>query len=138
MPLVAAKLYSVAESRGWLGVNVAVKPSADNETDPASGSAVGPPAGSADRVMVAVVTVSGSTGLLNWTCTVLFVATLLALYAGMTLTTVGVERSAPEDVVNEEVVGLVCRLPAKSFTPVTFRVYGEEGDSSVAGINVRS
>jgi hypothetical protein len=67
------------------------------------------------RTMFVDVIVAGSIASLKVTCTVAFVATLVALFAGDTLVTVG---GVVSSVANVQVLLAASPLPAASFAPV--------------------
>ena len=99
----------VNESICPLGVKVAVRPSAEVATDPGTGT----PAGFI-AWKVADVTVHGSTGLLNCSCTTPLIGTSVSSLLGLTLLTDGVVGSVTVPVVSEKVPGFARASPPTS------------------------
>src|SRR5437899_5976919 len=83
---------------------------------------------------VPALTVSGSIGSLNATCTTALVGTLPNPFAGLTTVTDGGIRSAPAAVVNWNATG-VAAWPARSFTAPTEMVCGVPGASGSTGVS---
>lgn len=98
--------------RSAVGTNVAVSPSGETETVPAWGKAI--PEMYVISCKFAGVTVSGSTGLLNCSCTTGFSGTPIEELGGLTLATEGVVESLVDPVVNENVPGFVNGRPPTS------------------------
>ncbi len=93
-----------------MGVNVAVSPSAETVIVPGTGM----PVACGKTMKSAVVTVNGSTRLLNCSWITLLVGTPPAPFAGLTVVTNGVVVSATAPVVKAKVAGLVSGFSATS------------------------
>src|SRR5579859_1463333 len=85
----------------------------------------------------AVVTVNGSTRLLNRNWITLLVGTPPAPFAALTVVTTGGVKSTPAPVVTVVVDGAVSALPLRSCTPVTLNVYVVLVFSGTTGTSVR-
>src|SRR5689334_24285303 len=110
MPPVASIKYPVEGDSGEAGVKLAVSPSADTATVPGTGI----PVACGKTMKSAVVTVNGSTRLLNCSWITLLVGTPPAPFAGLTVVTAGVVLSAAGPVVKAKVAGLVSGFSATS------------------------
>src|SRR5260370_22672878 len=102
--------WFVDGSSAGFGVNVAVRPSADTATAPGIGILVA----CGNTRKFAVVTVNGSTRLLNCNWITLLVGTPPAPLAGLTVVTNGVDVSAAAPVVKVKVVGFESRFSTTS------------------------
>jgi hypothetical protein len=100
----------VKDSSGELVVYVAVKPLGEAETVPG----IGTPVDEYTSSKVNDVTVHGSTGLLNSTCTTPFIGTPVSELVGLETVTDGVVVSLAVPVVIEMVPGLASTRPPTS------------------------
>ena len=132
MPPVACTKYVVNEFSCALGVKVAVRPSVETETVPVSVPFVPYVIGK-----VADVTVHGSTGLLNRSCTTPLIGAPVSVLLGLTLVTDGVVVSVTVPVVSEKVPGLASASPPTSvICEVVTIVYVVLAVRLLCGVNV--